>query len=331
MSAPVCLSDYEAHARQILPEDVCAYLFGGAADETTLHANRRAFEETPVWPSIPERAAPVDLTTRIFGDLYAGPVLVAPIAHQRLFHVDGEAATAQAAAAMGAGFVLSTLSSVDMDEARRAGEGAPQWFQLYLQPRREDTLALLRRAADLRFSAIVVTIDAAVSGLRNREMRAGFALPPDVRAVNLDGFATGGLAFLPSWEELAWLRDATRSPLLVKGVLRPEDAARAVALGYDGVIVSNHGGRTLDGAPAAFSCLSDIVAHVGDKVPVLFDSGVRRGTDVVKCLDLGAAAVLVGRPIAAALAVAGVRGAAHALRILLDEIAVARLLTGGGA
>jgi 4-hydroxymandelate oxidase len=256
-------------------------------------------------------------------------VFVAPLAYQKLFHAAGEIGTAQAAAAMGAGYILSTLSSTGMEEVRRAGEGAPQWFQLYLQPAPEDTIRLLRRAEAAGFAAIVVTIDAALNGGRTREMRAGFALPQHVKAVNLRGFSSADLGpgYFPSWEALAWLRKQTQLPLLAKGVLRAADATRMIDLGMDGVIVSNHGGRILDTAPAALSCLQAVVSAVAGRAPVLFDSGVRRGTDVAKCLSLGAAAVLVGRPVASALTVAGAQGAAHALRILIDETAVARLLS----
>jgi 4-hydroxymandelate oxidase len=328
MNAPVCLADYERLAQERLPEATAAYLFGGAGDEITLRANTRAFEEAHLWPSIPERAAPVNLETRLFGDVYAAPIMAAPVAYQKLFHPAGEIATAQACAAMGAGYILSTLSSTDMRDVRRAGEGAPQWFQLYLQPARENTLRLLRRAERAGFSAIVVTIDAALSGVRTREMRAGFALPAHVDAVNLRGFpaVAGELHYVPSWEALAWLRAQTRLPLLVKGVLRADDAVRAIDLGMDGIIVSNHGGRILDTTPSAFSRLGAVVEAVGARAPVLFDSGIRRGTDVFKCLSLGAAAVLVGRPLASALAVNGAQGAAHALRILIEETAVAKAL-----
>jgi 4-hydroxymandelate oxidase len=224
-----------------------------------------------------------------------------------------------------------------MEAVRQAGEGAPQWFQLYCQPRREDTLALLRRAESCGFSAIVVTVDAPVNGIRNREMRAGFCLPDDVRAVNLppvslrpagDGAGEALLAGAPGWDDMSWLRDKTCLPLIIKGILHPLDAGEAIRRGVDGIIVSNHGGRTLDGAIAPIDALPAIAAKVAKRVPVLLDSGVRRGTDVLKALLAGASAVLVGRPIAAALAVNGAAGAAHALRILKDELMVARVLSG---
>lgn len=337
---PVCLEDYISLAEARLPAPVAAYLFGGSADEVTLRTNRAAFDAVSLMPRVMRDLRGGGTGITLFGTPLAAPLLVAPMGFQRLFHPSGEIATAQAAAAMGAGFVLSTLASATLEAVAEAGEGAPQWFQLYLQPERAATLALVRRAEAAGYRALVLTVDAPINGIRNREMRAGFALPPDVRAVNLGGekpaaHPAGGhpifdglLASAPTWEDLAWLRSATALPILVKGILHPDDAAKALDHGADGIIVSNHGGRTLDTAPAALAALPRVARRVGGRAPVLLDGGIRRGTDIVKVLALGASAVLVGRPIAAALAVGGAQAAAHALRILIDEFAVAMALCG---
>lgn len=338
--SPVCLEDYARLAEARMPAPVAAYLFGGSADEITLRANRAAFDTISLIPRVMRDLRGGTTSITLLGAPLAAPLLVAPMGFQQLFNPAGEIATAQAAAAMGAGFVLSTLASATLEAVAEAGEGAPQWFQLYLQPERAATLRLVRRAEAAGYRALVLTVDAPINGIRNREMRAGFALPPEVRAVNLDGEMpslppAGGhpifdrlLASAPTWDDLAWLRAATPLPILVKGILHPDDAALALDHGADGIIVSNHGGRTLDTAPAALAALPRIAGRIGGRAPILLDGGIRRGTDIVKALALGATAVMVGRPVAAALAVAGAQGAAHAQRILIDEFAVGMALCG---
>jgi 4-hydroxymandelate oxidase len=343
MSTPCSLADYEQMAGVGLPEAIAAYLFGASADEVTLKANRAAFDAQALLPRVLRRLNGGDTAISLFGRSLVAPVLVAPLAYQKLFHPAGEVATAQAAAAMGAGYVLSSLSSTSIEAVAAAGEGAQQWFQLYFQPARADTLALMRRAEAAGFHALVVTVDAPINGVRNREMRAGFALPPGIRAVNLDDLARppsgmgetaghpifdGLMAQAPDWSDIDWLRRETQLPILIKGILHPDDAEMALQAGLDGIIVSNHGGRTLDTAIASFSALPGIAARVGGRLPVLLDGGVRRGTDILKALALGADAVLVGRPVASGLAVGGAQGAAHVLRILMDEFAVAMALCG---
>lgn len=336
---PFSLSDFEALAARGLEARRAAYLFGGAADGLTLSANRKALDEIRLLPRVLADLSQASARVSLFGDVYRAPVFVAPMGYQKLFHETGESGLAQAAAAMGAGFVLSTQASCPIETVAEAGEGAPQWFQLYFQPERDATLRLVRRAEAAGYRAIVVTVDAPVSGVRNHEMRAGFRLPPDVAAVNLagarhapppepDGFLGGLLDHAPGWPDLEWLRRETRLPLVIKGVLHPADARRAREAGSDGLIVSNHGGRTLDTAVPAIAMLPHIREAVGNVLPVLVDGGIRRGTDVFKALALGADAVLVGRPLAAALAVGGPRGAARALRILMDEFEVAMALCG---
>jgi 4-hydroxymandelate oxidase len=281
-------------------------------------------------------------STRIelLGRTFEHPILVAPLAHQRLAHSDGECATARAAAAQEAGLVVSTLSSTTMEEVAAAA-GPRRWFQLYFQPERAHTLDLVRRAEAAGYEAIVVTVDAPLSGLRNREQRIGFRFPDGVSAVNLANYPAKAppaevrsvvfdyfLAMAPHWGDVEWLVANTRLPVLIKGILTDDDAVAAVDRGAAGVIVSNHGGRTLDTLPATFDVLQGIVDRIAGRVPVLIDGGVRRGTDVLKCLAAGAAAVLVGRPIVCGLAVAGALGVSHVLRLLRDELEMAMALTG---
>ena len=330
------LADYEAPARARLDDAVWAWLSGGAADELTLRANRRAWDEIVLQPRVLRSLAGGHTRVELFGHTLAQPVLLAPVAFQRLVHAHGEVGSALAAAAQGAGMVLSTQSSTPVEDVARAMRGepgaGPLWFQLYLQPDRGATRALVRRAEAAGCEAIVLTVDAPVAGARDRERRAGFRLPPGVGAVHLTGPTEEPLDALlrhaPTWADVDWLRAQTRLPLLLKGILHPQDARDAVAHGADGVIVSNHGGRTLDTAPATATVLPRIAAAVGAQVPVLVDGGVRRGTDVLKAVALGARAVLVGRPVLYALAAAGPIGVAHALRLLRDELAIALALTG---
>ena len=254
---------------------------------------------------------------------------------------------AYAAAALGAGVVLSTQASVSLEAIAEAvqpdpGRG-PLWFQLYLQHDRGFTQALVQRAEAAGYEALVLTVDAPTSGVRDRERRAGFRLPPGVGPVNLAGLPPppqpdlrpgqsalfdGLLHQAPTWDDVAWLQSITRLPVLLKGVLHPADARQAVAAGAAGVIVSNHGGRTLDTAPATATALPRVVQAVGGAVPVLVDGGIRRGTDALKAMALGASAVLVGRPAVWGLANAGAAGVAHVLRLLRDELEVAMALTG---
>lgn len=336
------LADYERHAARHMPEASWRHVQEGAGAEATLRDNRAAFARWRLRPRVLADLRRGGPEVTLLGQRHAAPILLAPLAYQRLAHPEGELATARAAAALSAGMVVSTLSSVTLEEiaaasrAAAAGLGttAPLWFQLYLQPDRAHSAALLRRAEAAGYDAIVLTVDAAVKP-------SGFVLPEGVEAANLRDlprvrqtasaggrilFGTPLLDAAPRWEDVAWLRDATRLPLLLKGVLDPEDARRAAAAGVDALIVSNHGGRVLDGAVAALDALPGIAQAVD--LPLLLDGGVRTGTDVAKALALGAAAVLVGRPQVHALAVAGVAGVAHALHLLRTELEAAMAQLG---
>ncbi len=343
----VNLADHEAHARQHLDDNAWAYFSGGAADEITLRANRTAWSDLSLWPRVLRPLAGGHTRVNLLGRTLEHPILLAPIAFQRLAHPDGELAMAYAAAALGAGLVLSTQASVSLEAVAQAvrpdpGRG-PLWFQLYLQHDRGFTQALVQRAESAGYEALVLTVDAPSSGVRDRERRAGFRLPPGVGAVNLAGLQAPStfrprpgqsalfddlLHHAPTWDDIAWLQSITRLPVLLKGVLHPADARLAVSVGAAGLIVSNHGGRTLDTAPATASALPGVVQAVGGAAPVLVDGGIRRGTDVLKAMALGASGVLVGRPAVWGLANAGAAGVAHVLRLLRDELEVAMALTG---
>jgi 4-hydroxymandelate oxidase len=343
----VTLADHEAHARSRLDDQAWAYFSGGAADEITLRANRSAWDQHLLHPRVLRDLAGGHTRVELLGRRLAHPILLAPVAFQRMAHPDGEMASAYAAAAQGAGLVLSTQASVTLEAVAGAylGEAqrGPLWFQLYMQHDRGFTRELIQRAESAGYEALVLTVDAPSSGARDRERRAGFRLPEGVSAVNLQGLPAaprvalrdgqsamfdGLLASAPTWADMAWLQAQTRLPLLLKGVLHEADARQAASLQMAGLIVSNHGGRTLDTVPATAAVLPRIVQALAGDLPVLVDGGIRRGTDVLKAIALGARAVLVGRPCVHGLANAGALGVAHVLRLLRDELEIAMALTG---
>lgn len=334
------VADYEPLARERMSDAAWAYFTGGAGDERTLAENRAAFLRHPLRSRVLRDLTDASARTVLLGMELACPIMLAPIAYQRLAHPDGELASALAAGALDTAMVVSTQASVSLEDiAARAA--APLWFQLYIQHDREFTAALVRRAEAAGYRALVVTLDAPFTGLRNREQRAGFVLPPGVEPVNLRGMAPlppGGPHTLlfgtplataaPSWADLGWLRGLTSLPILAKGISDPDDARRALDAGVDGIVVSNHGGRTLDGMRAAIDLLPGVVEAVDGRTPVLMDGGIRRGTDVLLALALGASAVLVGRAYVLALAAAGAPGVAHVLRLLRGELELAMAQTG---
>jgi 4-hydroxymandelate oxidase len=339
----VALEDYEALARPRMSESAWAYIAGGAADELTLAANRTAFQRLQILPRVLADLRGGHTRLTMFGDEYAHPILMAPMALHRLVHEHGEVASVLGAGAAKSGMVVSTESSIDLETIAQAAQ-TPLWFQLYLQQDREFTLSLVQRAEAAGYRAIVLSVDAPINGVRNREQRAGFRLPPDVSAVHLrdlatpprsnDSFGESPLFASPipesaaRWTDIEWLRAQTRLPILVKGILRADDAQRAIAHGAAGIIVSNHGGRTLDTVPASIDVLPMIAEAAQAQVPLLLDGGVRRGTDVLKAIALGATAVMVGRPCLYGLATAGAAGVAHVLHILRAEFEAAMVLSG---
>jgi 4-hydroxymandelate oxidase len=334
------LADYETLAREHMSEAAWAYFAGGSADEWTLRENLAAFERLPLRPRVLRAMADANTRLTLCGTELAAPILLAPVAFQKRAHPHGELATVAAAGALDTAMIVSTQASTSL-EAIASAAVAPLWFQLYIQPDRDFTEALVHRAEQAGYRALVVTVDAPVNGLRNREHRAGSTCPPGMDAVNLRGmrplppappealvFGTPLMASAPTWNDLEWLRGLTRLPILVKGIADPADARHALGVGVDGIVVSNHGGRALDGTPAAIDLLPPVVEAVAGAAPVLMDGGIRRGADVLRALALGAAAVLIGRPYAFALAAAGAPGVAHVLRILRAELELAMALTG---
>ena len=350
----VCnLRELEARAAAVLPAPVFGYYRSGADDEATLAENEAAFARWQLRPRVLVDVSRLDTSCRLLGHTLATPLLVAPMAAQRMAHARGELATAAAAASLGAGFVLSTLSTTSLEDVaavRRAG-GPPHFFQLYCFRDRAVSAALVRRAERSGFAAVVLTADAPALGRREADVRSGFALPAHLTFANLatERGASADQAATPAqaddgsrlaayfaeqvdpsltWDAVRWLRTVTSLPVLVKGVLTGEDAALAVAAGCAGVCVSNHGGRQLDGTAAAVDALPEVVAAVAGRVPVLLDGGVRRGSDVLKALALGATAVMVGRPVLYGLALGGEDGAAQTLAMLHRELRLAMALAG---
>jgi 4-hydroxymandelate oxidase len=318
----VTVDDYEPAARALLPADAYDYFAGGSGDELTLADNLRAFDRWLIRPRFLRGSGPPDPSTSVLGTPVSFPVLVAPWAYQRMAHPDGEAATARAATRAGTVMCVSTTTVGYLEEVAAATDG-PKWWQLYVFSDRQATAETLKRVDAAGFAAIVWTVDFPVAGLRHRDTRNGFVMPI--------GLPEDDLVYDPdlTWDDLAWIRgQVPRLPVLVKGLLTAEDARLALDAEVDGIVVSNHGGRQLDTSPAALDALPEVAEVVAGRVPVLMDGGVRRGTDVMKALALGATAVMVGRPTTWGLAVAGEEGVADVLRILRDEFTNAMALSG---
>jgi 4-hydroxymandelate oxidase len=341
MVEAVCLADFEAVARERMSPMAWEYIRGGAGDENTLRWNREAWNELRLLPRVLVDVSRLDTRVQLFGQEMAFPILLAPAAYHRLAHPEGELATVRGANAAEASIILSTVSTVAVEEVVAAAE-RPVWFQLYVQPDRAFTRDLVQRAVAAGCTALCVTVDTPVGGARNRETRVKFALPEGLTLPHLLGLKDAaphhatdqetiyGRLFDPAltWRDIEWLVSFARVPVLLKGILAAEDAAQAVACGASGVIVSNHGARNLDTVPATVEVLPAIVDRIEGRVPVLVDGGIRRGTDVLKALALGAQAVLVGRPYLYALAAAGAEGVACAVKILQKELQMAMALTG---
>jgi len=332
--------DFEVQAREILPLQVYDYYAGGAGDEITLRENETAWRRLRLRPRMLVDVSHCDLRTTVLGAPISMPIMTAPCALNRLAHPGGELAVARAAAAEGTGQILSTLSSTSLEDVAREVAGL-RWFQLYVYRDREITRALVQRAEAAGYSAICLTVDVQRPGLRERDYRNGFRVPPEICAANfgdpIEDVHEGSALlqyindqFDPAldWECIAWLRSITALPVVVKGLLSADDARLAVQHGAAGIAVSNHGGRQLDGVVTSCDALAPIVEAVDGAVEVYVDGGIRRGTDVLKALALGARAVLVGRPYLWGLAIDGERGVRRVLSLLREDLALSMALAG---
>jgi isopentenyl diphosphate isomerase/L-lactate dehydrogenase-like FMN-dependent dehydrogenase len=351
ISTPVPISLLEEKAKAALTPQAWDYVAGGAGGEETIRANREAFERWKLVPRMLCNVSERDLRTEILGTQLPAPVLLGPVGVQGIIHKGAETETARAAASLGIPMVLSTVCSRPMEEIARANGGGTRWFQLYWSKDPELTASFLRRAEAAGFSALVVTLDIPILGWRERDLqypylpfllgegvanyfsdpvfRSRLAKPPDedpASAIRLWGslFANPAL----TWDDLKFLRQHTKLPILLKGILHADDAARAMDFGVDGIIVSNHGGRQVDGAIAALDALPKVVEVVKDRAPVLFDSGIRRGADAVKAIALGARAVLLGRLYIYGLASAGERGVRDVVQNFVADLDITLGLCG---
>ncbi|MGW4807161.1 alpha-hydroxy acid oxidase [Kitasatospora sp. NPDC004272] len=334
---PLELADFERAARGRLPAELWDFVQGGSGAERTLAANRDAYARRRLRPRTMVDVSATDQGLTLLGSPLSTPVGIAPMAYHRLFHPEGEVATARAAGRAGALMVAGIFASRTLESIAEAATG-PLWLQLYWLRHRDALAAVVERAEAAGYRALVLTVDAPRIGRRLRDARNGFAIPAHVRAVNLDPAlmaashradeGSSGLAdhareqFDPTltWSDLAWLRERSSLPIVLKGILTAEDARLAAEHGVDAVVVSNHGGRQLDGAPASLDALPEVAAAVPPSLPVLLDGGVRTGTDVALAVALGARAVLIGRPVLWGLAVDGEHGVARVLDLLKAEL-----------
>ena len=316
--------DYERLAQAKIPHAAWERIGGGAADEITLRWNREAFDHLRLRPRVLVDVSKVDTSIRLLGHRLPFPILLAPVGAQCFVHPEGDLESVRGAGAAAAIITISSSASQPIEEVMQAATG-PAWFQLYVQRDREFTRELVQRAESAGCRALCVTVDSPNHGVRNREYRVKGDLPerplPNLKGKDyLDPSVT--------WKDIDWLRSFAKTPVLLKGILDPDDAAQAVAAGVEGIIVSNHGGRNLDTSPATIEALPYVVERVERRIPVLMDGGIRRGTDIVKALALGADAVLIGRPYLWGLAVDGSAGVVRVVEILRKELELAMALCG---
>lgn len=341
---PLNLFDLEQLAKEKLPRIAYDYFSSGAWDEVTLRRAREAYNEIAIHYRVLVDVSRRNLSTKLFGQTLALPLLLAPTAFHKLAHPEGEIATARAAGAAGIPMVLSSLSNTTVEEVTAAAS-APIWFQLYINKDRVFTRELVARVEKSGCAALVVTVDTPEWGRRERDVRNGFHLPPGLSAINLIpsndcGEVIGqrgagmGQAFTwmldasVTWKDIDWLCGLTNLPVLLKGICRADDAKKSLAHGVAGIIVSNHGARQMDCAPATIEVLPRVTDAIGGKIPVLLDGGIRRGLDILKALALGADAVLIGRPVLWGLACGGEKGVRQVLEMLRQEFDLALALAG---
>lgn len=339
---PINLFEYEEQAKQCLSQMTFDYYASGAWDEVTLRENRAVFERVKLYPRILVDVSQPDLSTEILGQSLQMPLLIAPMAFQCLAHPEGELATMRAANQVGVGMILSTCSTQSLEEVATIPASPPRWFQLYIHRDRALTQELVERAYQAGYQALCVTVDAPILGVRERDKRNQFTLPPHLTMANLKA---SGLPHLKeesglfeyfaqqidaslTWADLDWLQSLSPLPIVVKGILRSDDADRAIQHGVSAIVVSNHGGRQLDGAIASLEALPEIISAVDGRADVLVDGGIRRGTDMLKAIAIGAKAVLLGRPALWGLAVNGEAGVVQVLDLLRAEFEAAMKLSG---
>jgi 4-hydroxymandelate oxidase len=331
------LPEIEAMARESMIPDVYQWVSGGAADETTLRWNREALERIRLQPRILVDVSSLDTRTKLLGHELPFPILLAPTGGQGVMHPEGELATVRGAGMSSATAVISAASSFPIEEIARAASES-FWCQMFIKPDRGLTRSYVERVEEAGCQALCVTVDDAVTGIRDRIWRAE-STSPGIKSVNRTGITSAkygppGVGYKPvvpdkvTWEDVAWLRSFARVPILLKGVLNPDDAETAISAGVSGLIVSNHGARQLDTVSATIDALPSVAERVAGRIPVLVDGGIRRGTDVLKALALGATAVLIGRPYVYGLAVGGKSGVSRVVDILRSELEVAMALTG---
>lgn len=348
---PVSFDEWENRAKQVLAAAPFGYVYGAAGAGDTHRGNVDAFQKYRLRPRVCSDISKRDLSVSIFGDRFPVPFLLAPIGVNTILHPDGELAPAKAAAKLGVPYILSNVSSVSMEEVAEAMGDAVRWFQLYPPKDHELTKSFLKRAEEAGFKAIVVTVDSTLLGWRETDLRNAY-LPfltgqgmgnyfsdpvfcsklkesPDknVKEAALKALEEGNNTCF-TWKELEYIREQTRLPLLIKGITHPDDALLALEHGVDGIIVSNHGGRQLDGAVATLDALPSISESIQGKIPIIMDSGIRRGADILKAIALGATAVLIGRPYAYALAVAGQTGVEEVIKHLMAETELQLAISG---
>lgn len=339
---PYSYHEWERRAREVLEIGPFSYIEGNAGTGETYRANLTAFKEWKIRPRMLRNVQNRDLSIDLFGRTYKYPFLLAPIGVQRIMHSDGELASARAAAKMGIPFIASTATSYSMEEIASVMGEAPRWFQLYWSKDNDITLSMLKRAENSGYSAIVLTVDSATFAWRVKDLENGYS--PFKQGIGVSNYFTdpvfcsklvkpptedmgSALEYFYSiitnptitWEHLGFLRDNTKLPIIIKGIVDPEDAKLAVEYGADGIVVSNHGGRQLDGSIATLNALPAICEKVAGKIPVLLDSGIRTGTDIIKAISLGADAVLLGRPFAYGLAVGGQKGVERVISNLISD------------
>jgi lactate 2-monooxygenase len=343
------LGRLENAAREALSPEAFGYVAGSAGGGATARANRAAFDRLAIVPRMLRDVSLRDLSTTVLGTAMPAPVVLAPIGVQAIVHPDGELASARAAAAAGLVFTQSTAAAHSLEAVAEASGAGPRWYQLYWPSDREVAASLVARAEAAGYSALIVTVDTFMLGWRPTDLDAAYL--PFLQGTGIANYLTDPAFNAPlaedaalddkvirwagmfgdptlTWDDLAWLRERTRLPIALKGVLHPDDARAAVDAGVDGLVVSNHGGRQVDGAVAALDALPAVIEAVGGAIPVLVDSGVRTGSDVVKAIALGAAAVLYGRPYVYGLGLGGQAGVEHVLRCLLAELDATMALSG---